>query len=601
MKTFLRTGASVLTIAAFGAALLAAHPAAAQSAAQMQAIQQQIQDLQAQLKKLQADAARRDAELKQAKDEAMMAKMQAVPPAVAAIPAGAGIVTMPANDKDAAGKPVFNPNKPNGRFNLGAVTVQLGGYIDVTGLYRSRDQNNGVATSFTGLPLANSPNYRTGELRATAQQTRFSALLDSTPYDGAKLDGYVETDLQSAGSSSNSNQTNSYTMRLRQAYTQLDDKGLGVHLLAGQAWSFLTPFKSGLNARAENVPPALENSIIQGFAYARQPQVRVTADVASWASLGVSIEAPQSTFSGTAPTLANGATILTTSAGYGINSGQSIGCPAATTAAAKTSCTTANVGKVSSSNVGVSPNSPALSSGTVAGGGLNPLATYSYNTLPDVIVKAAVDPSFGHFEAFGIARFFKDEQAYAGGGGDLKATGGGFGVAAFIPVVPGLIDLSGNLIAGNGLGRYGSGGLPDATYKANGAPEPLPEVMAMVGVVGHATPKLDLFAFAGSEAVKSKVSQTAGVASFGYGDGFNNSGCGSELSTATCKGYTKAVNGFQVGGWYSALKGGYGTLNVGASYEYYERDLFASSTGTTGPSKVSENVFLVTLRYLPFQ
>ena len=35
-------------------------------------------------------------------------------------------------------------------------------------------------------------------------------------------------------------------------------------------------------------------------------------------------------------------------------------------------------------------------------------ANYSFNAMPDVIVKAAFEPGFGHYEIFGILSRFRD-------------------------------------------------------------------------------------------------------------------------------------------------------------------------------------------------
>jgi hypothetical protein len=584
MKVSLKTGGSLIVLAGLASAAMAT-PAKAQDAAQIKAIQSQIQLLQKQLQSLQVESARRDAELKRAQDEAAAARAaaaqaQVTTPAASlsvpsTVPAGSAIVTIPPNDKDAAGKPFFNANKPNGKFNLGGVTVTLGGFIDLTGLYRSRNENDGVATSFaSGIPYPNSPNYRTGEIRATAQQSRISGLLQGSPYDGAVVSGYAEADFQSAGSSSNSQQTNSYTLRIRQAYAQFDDSNDNLHVLGGQAWSFLTPFKSGLTPRSENVPPVLENSIVQGFAYARQPQVRISTDYEKVAFFGLSVEAPQSTFSGTKPGI-TGALLDATSVGY-----------PGTTATSNTGGTTGTYNNA----------------GTIAGGGLNPVTTYSYNTLPDFIAKTAIEPGFGHYELYGILRFFKDEKITVGDSGDLTSTGGGLGASAFVSVVPGLIDVSGNILAGYGIGRYGSAGLPDATYKANGSPQPLPEVEAMLGVVGHVTPKLDLYTYGGIEEEERKYG-TVGGAAYGYGNpAFSNAGCSVISSSATaqttCTANTRSSTGVQIGGWYKLFQSGIGTLQTGASYEWNQRAIF---NGVGGAPSVNENVFLLTLRYLPFQ
>jgi hypothetical protein len=556
-------------------------PAAAQDAAAIQSIQQQIQQLQVELKKLKADAARRDAELKQAQEEAVRARAAAARPTAATAkpapsqpfpatlsvpstaPAGSAVVTVPPNDKDPAGNPFFNDKKPNGTFDIGGVTVTPGGFFELDGIYRSRNENAGVTNSFSGIPLANSPNYDTGELRASAQRTRITLLTQGSPYDGAKLTGYFESDFNSAGSSSNSVQSNGYTFRVRQAYVGFDDHDYNLHILSGQAYSFLVPFKSGMNPQSLNIPPTLEDNYIQGFTIARQPQIRVTAGIGDIAWIGASVESPQSTFGGTKPTLA-GESILTGSVPF-------------------------------------SSTTPAANTGTIAGGNLNPLTSYSYNTVPDIIVKAALEPGFGHYELFGLARFFKEERVIAGGSGSVTATGGGVGAAASLPLIPGRMELLGNVLAGYGIGRYGPGGLPDATYKADGSPEPLPEIQASIGVVGHPTPKLDLFAFGGIEAEEREFGGT-GANAYGYGNPkFLNTGCDNISAAATqptCTGNTRAVAGIQVGGWYTWLHGGYGTLLTGLQYQFDKRTVFR---GVGGSPATDENIVQFVVRYTPFQ
>jgi hypothetical protein len=578
MKSSLKAGGSLLMLVGLGCAL-SARPAAAQDAASMKAIQAQIQQLQAELKKLQADAAKRDADVKKAQDEAAAAHSAAAAMAAAraaptvgslsvpttALP-GSAVVTIPPNDMDAAGKPVFNPSKPNGKFNLGGVTVSLGGFADVEVADRSRNTNGALPTPFTAIPYRDSPNYHTGELRAEAQNTRFAALAQGTPYDGALLSAYGEADFASAGISSTATQTNSYTLRLRQGYVQYDDLNYNVHVLAGQAWSFATPFKVGLTPRKEAIPYVIENNYTPGwFGDARQPQVRVAADVAPWAAVGASVEAPYSGFGGTKPTIVNGQ-LLTGSQVY-------------------------------------TGTSPAVNTGTLATTGLNPTASYSFNTIPDLIVKGAIDPGFGHYEAFAIARFFTVEKNTTLSSSDISATGGGIGVNGLVPAVPGLVDVQGNIAAGYGIGRYGPAALPDATYKANGAPEPLPEVMASLGATLHALSNLDIFAFGGIEEESRRFSGT-GTSAVGYGNpAFSNAGCNVEPENAlstTCSGNTnvRSVQGFQLGTWYTPFKGGFGTVQTGASYEYAERTSFK---GAGGSPHTGDNIFLLAVRYFPFQ
>ena len=588
IRSRFRIGVSLVAATTAGGCLIGATPAVAQDAATIQSIQKQIQQLQLELKKLQADAAKRDAALKQAQQEAAQARADAAASAASAAavaskpvpatlslpataPAGSVAVTMPPNDKDAAGQPIFNSKKPNGTFNLGGITVTLGGFFQLDSIYRSRNENVGVVTNFgSGIPLGNSPNYYTGEYRLTAQKTRPTLLVEGSPYDGAKLSAYFESDFNSAGSSSNSTMSQSYTPRIRQAFAQFDDNNVNFHILAGQAYSLIVPLKSGLTARNENIPMSPEDNYVQGFDLTRQPQIRVTTSFFdNLLFLGASLESPQSVFGGTKPTIAD-ASLLTGSVPF-------------------------------------SSTAPAANTGTIAGGGLNPVNSYSYNTVPDIIVKTALEPGFGHYELYGIARFFKDEKVVTASSGNLSSVGGGIGASAYIHAVPALLDLSGNILAGYGIGRYGPAGLPDATYKANGAPQPLPEIEATIGAVGHVwkfddgTPRLDAFAYLGIEEEERRFGGT-GANAYGLGNpDFVNTGCDS-ISAATvllpCTANTRAAAGLQVGFWYTWLHGGYGTLQTAVEYQYDKRTTF---NGVGGAPNTNLNVFQVTMRYLPFQ
>ena len=187
---------------------------------------------------------------------------------------------------------------PPGQFKVGALTVTLGGFVAVEGIYRSRNLASSIDTSFNSIPFPNSPNYHIPEYRETAQQSRFS-LLTEGQFDAAqKLTGYLETDFLSAGSSSNSNQSNSYTLRLRQFWGNYDNTDWGLHVLGGQAWSLATIYKIGLVPRQENVPLTIDAQYVVGFNWERQAQLRVVKDFDDhkfWA--GLSLEEPQTLFS----------------------------------------------------------------------------------------------------------------------------------------------------------------------------------------------------------------------------------------------------------------------------------------------------------------
>jgi hypothetical protein len=63
-------------------------------------------------------------------------------------------------------------------------------------------------------------------------------LTEGSPYDGSKLSAYFESDFNSAGRSSNSVQSNSYKMRIPQAFVEFDDNNDKLKIHGDQAYSF---------------------------------------------------------------------------------------------------------------------------------------------------------------------------------------------------------------------------------------------------------------------------------------------------------------------------------------------------------------------------
>jgi hypothetical protein len=222
---------TLLCATALGGTMVAA-PALAQSEAQIQAIEQQIKALQAQLGQFKADLAKRDRAVKTAQQQAEAAKQQAaaanrqtaeasaraaeVSARAAEMSAHAAqIAAAPPNAPASPSGPPSGPPLGKGQFKVGELTVTLGGFAAAEGVYRSRNQSSSIATNFNTIPLPNSPNYHIPEYRETAQQSRLSLLTEGQLDSAQKLTAYVETDFLSAGTSSNSNESNSYTLRLR--------------------------------------------------------------------------------------------------------------------------------------------------------------------------------------------------------------------------------------------------------------------------------------------------------------------------------------------------------------------------------------------------
>ena len=115
----------------------------------------------------------------------------------------------------------------------------------------------------------------------------------------------------------------------------------------------------------------------------------------------------------------------------------------------------------------------------------------------------------------------------------------------------------------------------------------------------HATPTIDLYAYAGLEQDARSSQGTAAGVNYGYGNPLNsNAGCDVEGSTATCTGNTRSVRQATVGAWDTIYNGAYGQLRGGLQYSYTRRTAFSSVLG--GAPTTDENTVLTSLRYYPF-
>ena len=209
---------------------------------------------------------------------------------------------------------------------------------------------------------------------------------------------------------------------------------------------------------------------------------------------------------------------------------------------------------------------------------LDPTTTCSLDFMPDFTVKAAFDPGWGHYEIFGLARGFRDRQtlvatahndevvAYSGGGGVI------------LPIWGDKLQLQGNVLYGQGVGRYDSAQLNDATFSPNGSVDPLTGFSIMGGITSHnAIKDLDLYAYAGENHVFNHFGDGTG---FGNPATFSNLGC-DVLGSGACVGTTGATtlgqgqiqDVWQVTGgfWHSVYDGNKGKVVWGLQDSFYGR------------------------------
>src|SRR4029078_9678155 len=239
---------------------------------------------------------------------------------------------------------------------FGGIHVSLAGsFIAMEGVWRQHNEVSSGASDppFGTLPFHNSPLYFQNENRYSAQQSRLAINASGDIDPTQHLTAYWENDWLGAGVTANSRESNSYNLRMRQAWLFYDNENWHSKFLAGQAARLVTANRVGILPGTENAPLTIDAQYVVGFNWARQPQLRFLPDRNKTVGVGVSVEAAQTAFA-------------------------SNGTPLATSAANGTVVPT-----------GLSVNA---ANGCNAAGLLNSTTSCSNNKFPDVIEKAALDP-----------------------------------------------------------------------------------------------------------------------------------------------------------------------------------------------------------------
>ncbi|WP_233842346.1 hypothetical protein [Dyella sp. 2HG41-7] len=525
----------------------------AQMKAEIQALEQKVQDLESQ---------------QQAAQQAQVETAQSVQATQAQVAA--------TQTQVAAATTAAKQHSGDILGGSGGVKWTFGGFLAAETAYRSRDTADDIATKFTAIPFQGGTttapiNTGTGATTAypvtnakndqfvySARQSRLSIKAEGDINDSTHVTGYYETDFLGGAQTANMNESNSFNMRVRQLWTAVDWKDYGVHLLAGQAWSLLTLDSQGIIAGKEVLPPTIDAQYAAGFTWARQTQLRLVKDWDQKYWLGVSVENPQT-------------------AGFGSSAGP--GTKAYTT-----------------------------TTGTVQAGSLyDTLNTVSLNSIPDILVKFAADPGWGHYEAFGISREFTTRVTPTAAAGGATATnnktahGEGFGFGMVLPLLPKVLDFQFSGMTGKGIGRYGTAGLSDVTYTSTGAPHPLKENMMLGTLTWHATDDVDVYAAGGREQQDSYLTTGANGLALGYGAaalGYNNANCGVYGLATGCTGQNRQVSEQTVGFAWKFYQGKFGKVQFAAQYSHLARQLFTDAKGNAPTA--ADNMFFTSIRYYPF-
>ena len=430
------------------------------------------------------------------------------------------------------------------------ITITPGGFLAAESVYRNRALGADINTPLNSINMPGSGQNAISEFFGSGRQSRVSMLAEGK-FNNTKLTGYVEADFLSAGVTSNNNQSNSYTFRQRQAWGQAALSN-GWSFTGGQMWSLVTETKKGVDNRSEALPMTIDPQYTVGFSWARQWGFRAVKNFNNHFWLAASLENPQTTFAA----------------------------------------------RNNASNF-------AFGGGGNGGGLYNSTANYSFNATPDLILKAAFEPGFGHYEVFGIFSRFRDRvypcvepavgltcPTTAAGAFNSSKNGGGLGANARITIAKHL-DFGLHALYGNGVGRYGTSSLPDATVNADGTLAPLRSYQGLVTLEYH-MPRFDVYLNGGQEYV-GRHSQVDPVSlkTVGYGaPAFVDSGCYTETAPGSgtgfgfgglsnCNADTQRVIEGSFGFWLRLYNGPKGKLQLGPQYSYITRGSW-TGTGATG-------------------
>ena len=623
-------------------------------AAQLEELRQTLQSQQEQLQMLKEELAKRDRQIDEAREAAAAANARATEAGnkatdavnttaevkSTAVSLNSSVSDLKASNealKTTVAKEQTDAKKAEETgppaIKYKGISITPGGYLAAETIFRTHALNADVNTPFTTIPYPGNSLAKVSEINFTGRPSRTSLLVEGK-LDHVKLSGYYEADFLGVGTASNNRQSNSYVLRQRLAFAQaVFDSGWAV--AGGQMWSLATENKKGLQNRQEALTMQIDAGYVVGFTWQRAYGLRVSKSLTDKFSLGVAIEGPQTTFGG-----------------RGFNS----------------------YSNTSATGVVTAFQNFWLNAPGASGGLYNAFdATgYSANKAPDLLFKAALDPGWGHYELFGILSTFRNRvypcavvgtnafdttppattttlncaadptnpnpKPSALGAFNDTRTGGGVGASFNVPLFSKKVDFGMKAVAGDGIGRFGSAQLADATARPDGTLALIRGEQALARIEFHATPKLDIYLYGGNEyawraaytgyasvkitntpaipasgtnpaypaTLKTTIS-TTGIG--GYGSPFaNNTGCSTETSPTgtsapgaggTCAGDIRNIMQYTLGFWHRFYQGPKGGVRWGIQYSYLTKSGWSgnNNTATSVSPKAVDNMVWTSFRY----
>jgi len=429
------------------------------------------------------------------------------------------------------------------QFHIGSATMMPVGFMDFTGVFRSKTAGGNIGTSFGSIPYATVTSgttpYNTNltELRLSMQNSRIGFRADADVF-GAHVIGYMEADFLGTPASTNIAVTSNSNL-LRSRLYWVDIRRGTWEILGGQTWSLLTPGRVGISPLPADIfySQDIDVNYQAGLFWGRIPELRFVYHPSKQVAFAVALDSPDQ-YAG------------------GSSGGGSIVLPAA-----------------------LSTYSSELDFGASSGGIATP------DVAPDIIAKLAFDPNkHVHFEVGGVERDFKVYNSTTSTSFAIEG-GGGF-VNLHVEPVKGFRLMTNNFW-GAGVGRYIFGQAPDVIVHADGSLSPIHSGSTVTGFE-FTQKKTMLYAYYGGIYIMRNTAIDTGktVAALGYGYSGASSGQNRDIQEITF-GFNQTI-------WKDAK---WGAINFMGQYSYLLRDPWYVNFATGQPPNANNNMVFFNLRY----
>ena len=184
---------------------------------------------------------------------------------------------------NSAGQQVANPTQEVAKeqaegaaLAVGPARIRLGGYLGVTGIYRSTNSGGGTGTNFGAIPYADTVQGNVSEARLSAQSSRISLRVDADFPEPEtrfrRLSGYFEMDFGGSTPGAAAVTSTSVGFRLRQAFAEVQ-YGRTFFLAAGQAFTLMTAQKDQISIWPSDLElsQAVDTNCLAGMIWSRTP------------------------------------------------------------------------------------------------------------------------------------------------------------------------------------------------------------------------------------------------------------------------------------------------------------------------------------------